>query len=220
MFLLTAVFCLGAAAVEPVEVAPAPEKLQLQGGVAQETHGIKLTASAFGYAHTVGDDNFSSCTVTATRGKDTAKANLGHVHSGPITYQPVLDVWVGLDWADAYGDPGSASIYVSKDHLTVDDVVTRLAAAKPRSTEAFTPEQRQVVDYVRRHPEQFVKLPAQVLVDALGPPEEAWGLEPETGTMRWEIGVLPQGLRSAPPMLEVRLDDAGNIGRIQLRLAM
>ena len=53
--------------------------------------------------------------------------------------------------------------------------------------------------------------PADLLIQALGPDEEAWGIGKKPGELAWELGVLEKAVRSAPPRLVVEVDGDGLI---------
>lgn len=96
-------------------------------------------------------------------------------------------------------------------------LIELLAANKSTDPETWTEEMRLTL-----HPngmDALVGATVAALTAALGEPDGDAGDVPE-GTHAWNIGVLPEGTRSAPPVLIVTVDEAGVVTAVRVQLAM
>jgi hypothetical protein len=215
---MTLLVLAGVCFATQIPVVMTHQQLELVEGVATVHNGVSWTVSNLGYAHMIGDDNLSNARVVATRDGESATADLGRVHSQPMDWVVVLDQHIALESVAAYSKPGKAFVVVSDRAWAAEGVLQVLTAAKEQSVDDFDAQTRGVLMHLRHHGDLFVGKPSAAFVDALGPSEEAWGAAVPAGELHWEIGVLPDNRRSAPPMLVVEEAD-GKVKRVGFRLA-
>ena len=147
----------------------------------------------------------SNCVLTIRKGDETITKGLERLHSAPLHYEPVFDVWMALDGVHAYGD-AQAWVVVAPRQWAASEIIAALGAAKAQPTSSWAAPTTDLITRFQWYADALNGTPADALVAALGPDEEAWGVARKPGQLAWELGTIPNGTRSAPPRLVVYVD--------------